>query len=603
MACCKAEEWWGWCEVCSTCYTDPIDGKEYCYFHAPTEHKGVSIEKFNADIHSLIEDAIAGKKKCYLAETVFPGNISFSQYGKDKPLPSIDFQMANFSGNADFAGAVFSGDADFTGAIFGGDVNFTRAIFRDNAGFHGANFGSLAQFWNTAFSGDANFAITIFKGETSFGMANFSKLANFKRAIFGGEALFAEIPFGGDADFSEATFSGATRFAAAIFSGNVNFSKVIFKGKTIFAAGKFSGDTRFVGASFAGDTDFLWPTFSGKIDLSKTLFGGNVLFYMNICNNGEADFSMATFTGEVVFQAISLMAISSSFKELNDSVILAFDSPADYEKAISTGKDTFKGTVRFVGVKTGSARILFKKVDFSAIPFSFIETDLTNFRFDRCKWPQKTYSGLFAWLNNKTFGLFTSEDTLLFCDEIRVDQDFYAATWREKLLNTNLSNSYGMVEALYRQMKVCDKEAHNEPEVSKWHYREKEMFRKKKVLRRYFPFSFTFLYWLFSGYGERPVRAGFMLILLFVVITVAMNWMGLVSLDEKTIIQGFSFSPDWAKVVLAIQTTIEHTLFVKDPLFKAQSGLGAIILPLWTKLFIPIQATLFAFSLRNKFRR
>jgi len=249
------------------------------------------------------------------------------------------------------------------------------------------------------------------------------------------------------------------------------------------------------------------------------------------------------------------------------------------------------------------------QVNFSAIPFSFLETDLSSFRFDRCVWPRKKYFGLFAWLNNKPFGLGAFDDSVVFYDEIQVDRGLGAVPSGEKLSYTDRSQYFGMVEDLYRQMKVHYKEQHNEPEASKWHYREKEMFRKKKMGRRCFPLSVSNLYWAFSGYGERPVRAGIVLVALCAAITVVMNGFGLEvfssgeSINGVTSIQGFSFSPDRTKIVLAIQSTIEHVLFVKDPIFKAKPGWGAIILALWTKLLIPIQAALFAFALRNKLRR
>jgi len=44
---------------------------------------------------------------------------------------------------------------------------------------------------------------------------------------------------------------------------------------------------------------------------------------------------------------------------------------------------------------------------------------------------------------------------------------------------------------------------------------EKEMFRKSHPLRRFLP-SISTLYWLSSGYGERPVRAEIFLLLVLI---------------------------------------------------------------------------------------
>jgi len=118
-----------------------------------------------------------------------------------------------------------------------------------------------------------------------------------------------------------------------------------------------------------------------------------------------------------------------------------------------------------------------------------------------------------------------------FDDEILIDQrKFYGY-------------GYGDVEKLYQQMK--EKYRGNEPEISNWHYGQKEMVRKKSKLRRRNPISFSNLYWAFSGYGERPVRAGLTLIYFLIAVTLLMNFLGVVPayglpIDGVSMIQGFS---------------------------------------------------------------
>ena len=93
------------------------------------------------------------------------------------------------------------------------------------------------------------------------------------------------------------------------------------------------------------------------------------------------------------------------------------------------------------------------------------------------------------------------------------------------------------VEILYRTLKRKYKEEHNEPEVSNWHYGEKEMFRKGNLFRRYFPISLSNLYWLSSGYGERPVKSGIVLFLLLLGISVLFGLTGIRATDHTNIIQ------------------------------------------------------------------
>ena len=235
---------------------------------------------------------------------------------------------------------------------------------------------------------------------------------------------------------------------------------------------------------------------------------------------------------------------------------------------------TFTEVATFWGCLTEGI-ICFEDVDLSHV--SFLETNPHNFNFICCKWPQKK-----------------GRDVLY--DEIQIK------SLKDK-------KAFEQVEDLYRQLKHKYKKELNEPEVSNWHYGEKEMFRKKRLWRRFNPISFSNLYWAFSGYGECPIRAGIMLLLLLIFIMTGMNYFGLVPfmegnpVYEVAEIKGFSGSIDWKKLWLLFYNTIQHILFFKTPFFKPETLSGNIFLTVSTKIMIPIQAAMFAFALRNKFRR
>ncbi|MBF0527277.1 MAG: hypothetical protein HQK56_19520, partial [Deltaproteobacteria bacterium] len=95
------------------------------------------------------------------------------------------------------------------------------------------------------------------------------------------------------------------------------------------------------------------------------------------------------------------------------------------------------------------------------------------------------------------------------------------------------ADEYTKVGDLYRRLKQKYKEEHNEPEASTWHYNEKEMFRKSSKRRRY-SLSLTDLYFVSSGYAERPVRAFFALIVLIVL------YMGVMACFDKRFIPSAS---------------------------------------------------------------
>ncbi|MBU1230018.1 MAG: pentapeptide repeat-containing protein [Proteobacteria bacterium] len=227
MGCCRCEHWWvKWAEPQPVVFADPSDGQEYCVFHAPEGEKRkalgseerYTVEEFNdlvfARIDAVIERVQAGETdaRCDLSRTVFPGAVDFERYGKDNPLPAIEFLGATFSGAALFGGATFSGAAWFSGATFSGAARFGGATFSGDAWFRGATF-----------SGAAWFSEATFRGAAVFRWATFSGAAVFRWATFSGNAVFDSATFSGVAGFNRATFSGVASFERTTFSYKADF--------------------------------------------------------------------------------------------------------------------------------------------------------------------------------------------------------------------------------------------------------------------------------------------------------------------------------------------------------------------------------------------
>jgi hypothetical protein len=148
------------------------------------------------------------------------------------------------------------------------------------------------------------------------------------------------------------------------------------------------------------------------------------------------------------------------------------------------------------------------------------------------------------------------------------------------------------VEILYRTLKRKYKEEHNDPEVSNWHYGEKEMFRKGNLFRRYFPISLSNLYWLSSGYGERPLRAGMFLFSLVLILSFFLFKAGLNNLNSNYEINTWSI----------VLNTLKFATFQKDFFFVPKNLYGETF-KLLAQILIPIQTALFALAVRNRFRR
>lgn len=359
------------------------------------------------------------------------------------------------------------------------------------------------------------------------------EVCNLSGTFFPGNISFFQLSRGGalpPIKFCNATFLGVADFSKVSFAGDVDFNDATFMGSADFVLAHFLGLASFSRAKFTGETDFTRAEFASLVNFSDGAIFANKTFFKGTRFLGTACFCMANFANEVDF-------FGARFASQADFRSARFKGEAIFEPA-GEGKKMFEGNVSFSQVNAWPGKTFFREVNFRDIIFSFLGTDLTNFRFDRCFWPQKK-TGIISrlgWETNKIGCFITSEDTDVFFDEIEADKKYSNMTWGDRLSDrSSWSTKYTMVGDLYRQLKQQAKEKHNEPEASKWHYREKEMFRKCKLTRRYFPLSITNLYWAFSGYGERPFRAGIVLLSFYVLVLMLMNWVGLVIFDPQNV--------------------------------------------------------------------
>jgi len=190
------------------------------------------------------------------------------------------------------------------------------------------------------------------------------------------------------------------------------------------------------------------------------------------------------------------------------------------------------------------------------------------------------------------------------------------------------------LEELYRAMKQKALEEHDQPQVSRWHFREKEMQLKQlfnnkssndlievvedreakweerakawfKLLwhRPHWPkFTLTGIYWATSGFGERAVRAGLCLVVL-VLLSFVFN--SSVGHSLWQFLNGLPGAPWVVSVMQNIGDATNATAAMEYiPFTKEIRGDG------WVKVgrgfwqfLIAVQFTLFALAVRNRFRR
>ncbi len=155
-----------------------IDKGNYCIFHIHAGEKGVSTKEFTDAVFARIKEASAEGLHCDFSGTIFDGNIDFSPFSEDSPLPKISFKDSVFTGTASFEGSVFSDEANFFGTSFEGDVSFK-----------GTQFGGKTDFFDSVFMEKVNFDGAVFKKESFISWGSFKKGASLDKTKFLGRSI------------------------------------------------------------------------------------------------------------------------------------------------------------------------------------------------------------------------------------------------------------------------------------------------------------------------------------------------------------------------------------------------------------------------------
>ncbi|MBF0551100.1 MAG: pentapeptide repeat-containing protein [Deltaproteobacteria bacterium] len=396
----------------------------------------------------------AGEKYCNLFSTIFP---------------AVDFRYAKFDHVINFNDATFTQDAEFFHVEFTRNAYFSRVKFTQDTDFREASFTENAWFRDVTFTRNVDFSRATFTRKTDFGGATFAEAANFFRAKFTQGAYFFRTKFTQDANFSRTTYFECADFSSATFAEAANFFRAKFTQVAYFFRTKFTQVAYFGKAKFTQNADFR------QANLGRAFFTGATF--------EKADFNLAKFTQDVYFPR-------TTFAQLVNFKDSFFEGTSKFEKT-KFKKVEFKPLI----IK---GKVFFIDIDLTEVEISFLQTDLRQFQFECCQWPIK----------EEQFG-----DREVLWDEIAVDRLDPKTSLNYR---TRKAAGYAEVGDLYRRLKQKYKEEHNEPEASKWHYNEKEMFRNSDKRRKNNPVSLTNLYYLSSGYAERPVRAFCALIVLFV---------------------------------------------------------------------------------------
>jgi uncharacterized protein YjbI with pentapeptide repeats len=531
----------------------------------------------------------------------------------------VDFSEATFEEQADFAKVRFYKEADFSKADFVGEALFDEARFREGVKLEDTKFQDDAYFYDTVFHGDANDSVLDFS-RTSFNQAadfsgvrfyakkyvafshgdgeedpkaTFSGRADFGGATFRGDAYFTDIEFPEEAEFSGATFHGEAGFWDVAFRQNTDFYDTRFWRPAHFHETEFDGETNFIEAQFAEGNSggFAEAKFADFVDFRHTRFG-NVTFHLASFEEAwfweayfkTAEFREAKFNQDADFRSATFEVANFSeavFSKDANFVGTTFQKGAKFSEAILTGRGRFFGTDtnRIFNSETlvdfQDARIHEpEQLTFHTVllrPNWFVNTDARNFTFTNVSW----------------YGLPGGPESSLE-DEIR------------PLQARSVESTHRLLAKTCRELYANYEEKRDYPLASEFHYWSMDALRREGIRR--FGFIRT-LYWLMSGYGERPGQAFWVLVLIWAAFT-GLYW--LCGPESLRITPNFLHSAEhfWESAAHLWQAAVYSlsALARLNPNPRPDGGVFQLLVTL-EGLLGPLQIALFALAVRRKVMR
>ncbi|WP_031480084.1 pentapeptide repeat-containing protein [Maridesulfovibrio frigidus] len=620
MACCIGADYNDWCKDYDIIYVDG-DGKEYCIFHAPAEHKYseryvegegqrpdlMSGDDFNGLVFARIQAVIDAEgereqdkvdlsnwnPRCNFAGTIFFANISFTKFKKNG-LPSIDFRSCKFLDTTTFNSCTFRGLALFGVCVFQGNANFDSCEFQAGSFFFFSRFKGRTIFESCKFQQITSFTNCKFNHEISFDSSQFHKEADFTSCQFREITFFNSCNFNGISNFTLSQFRKKTKFYSSRFQKTMNLDSCQFRSIANFNSSQFYEKANFNLTQFRGLTNFNYTQFCMEAVFNHTQFrlevdflGGcfkKISFYNAEARNqinfkdstfGKAIFDNMKFIGPLhlegawfleqssfnnaIFHEYSNFKNSEFYDEINFRFAL-FKEWSYFKNVIFNQKASFAGTI-------SKETILIEATNLSKLSLS--GTNIESFKFVECGWPE--VKGI----------------KIVYDEKIKPKEN----------------NNVLKLEDTYRRLKKISRDNNDEILASAWHYKEKEMLRKRlhhenkwKSPRTLFLRTINNIYWIISGYGEEPLRAfAFLFLFILCPLLTALYFgpfyeftlCGEVFKDNTHLVSRWLWYLPLTKIELTCSNISDWNYF-----FKA-----------FYNLLVTIQAALFAFALRNKFRR
>lgn len=374
-----------------------------------------------------------------------------------------------------------------------GTAIFNDSVFIDDVRVRGAIFSNGCSFKSAHFHGEGDFASARFSADSDFDGATFASEASFFDAIFEGKSLFTGVKF-----CDVAHFTASEHYELSLMRSE-------FKDRAIFARVRCSTVISFLSCQFNKNA-ILGSIVCLALILNEAEFRSDaridVAAKILSCRRTRWDiptvlrlrYAQVYLTETVLTQPLAVVAHPAPF--------ISYDFPVDED--LSTMEDPRVSVCSIEG--TDASFLTFSDVDLSDCIFAGA-FNLDQIRLEGNCTFRRTPQG---W---RQIGLFPYRwSSRQVIEEERRWRSLETSPsalrdgWGESPESRDEVLGLARLTEIYRQLRKCREDVKDEPGAADFYYGEMEMRRHNRTL----PLGETILlnlYWAFSGYGLRALRA------------------------------------------------------------------------------------------------
>lgn len=297
-------------------------GESYCILHAPLDSihryripgeggftegqsmikKEYNIGKFNSIVFDNINRHInQNSEQISMQGIIYLGDIDFTSYHNNCPLPEVKAEDSVFHGNVNFTGVRFDGFLNLSSAEFKRDVSFIRTVFEKGVSFKAVHFLMKANFKEIVAVKELLLDRAVFAEGTHFFKCTINASFRARGAKFHKVFQLTDSDFESDCKNEEGMIcENEVNFSACEFMEGARFLNNIFESKVVFDIAKFKGMALFHGHGFMRGVSFGRAKFSDNVEFLKIKFKLAKNAIDEEQSNCCANFSECEFYGRLV---------------------------------------------------------------------------------------------------------------------------------------------------------------------------------------------------------------------------------------------------------------------------------------------------------------